>query len=208
MNQLPTNRDLLDLKSEKVKDVFPDSKKPYLNCKIRMDTSSAERHLLYLMPSVCGNGLYIDIGSLKGGSSCILGHGIKDNNVNGEIYTIDLFELDPILNKKKCRKIRENINNYFKDNLNVPINVIKHDSSSYANILNKEISFAFIDGDHSYAGCKKDWNEWSKYVKINGCVAFHDCHILDVDKVINEIDYTQWEQIFHVFSIKVFRRRQ
>jgi len=32
----------------------------------------------------------------------------------------------------------------------------------------------FIDGDHSYEGCKKDYEEFSLYVKPSGLVVFHD----------------------------------
>ena len=43
------------------------------------------------------------------------------------------------------------------------------------NILNGEkLDFLFIDGDHEYEGVKKDYNNYSKYVKKGGLIAFHD----------------------------------
>src|SRR3990167_4405696 len=38
-----------------------------------------------------------------------------------------------------------------------------------------EISILFIDGDHSYEGCKRDINAWVPRVKEGGTVFFHDC---------------------------------
>jgi predicted O-methyltransferase YrrM len=32
----------------------------------------------------------------------------------------------------------------------------------------------FIDGDHSEAGCERDWRQWSELVSPGGRVAFHD----------------------------------
>ncbi len=43
--------------------------------------------------------------------------------------------------------------------------------------LNKvpgDIDFIFIDGDHSYEGFARDWNDWSSKIKINGIIALHD----------------------------------
>jgi len=43
------------------------------------------------------------------------------------------------------------------------------------NILNgKEIDFLFIDGDHTYEGCKKDFEMYSLLVRKGGIIAFHD----------------------------------
>ena len=32
----------------------------------------------------------------------------------------------------------------------------------------------FIDGDHSEAGCERDWSGWSGFVAVGGRVVFHD----------------------------------
>ena len=37
-----------------------------------------------------------------------------------------------------------------------------------------EIDFLFIDGDHSYAGVKRDWEMYSTLVRKGGIIAFHD----------------------------------
>ena len=51
-----------------------------------------------------------------------------------------------------------------------------------------ELDFLFIDGDHSYAGVKQDFEKYSGYVKRGGLIAFHDIrpqapvHLLVVPK--------------------------
>jgi predicted O-methyltransferase YrrM len=35
----------------------------------------------------------------------------------------------------------------------------------------------FIDGDHSPAGCREDWEVWHPHVRTGGAVAFHDARL-------------------------------
>jgi predicted O-methyltransferase YrrM len=69
-------------------------------------------------------------------------------------------------------------------------------SSIDESVINKAKSFGefdavFIDGNHSYEYVKSDWENYSKLVKKDGIVAFHDA-CLDADrygtpKVLSEI---------------------
>ncbi len=36
------------------------------------------------------------------------------------------------------------------------------------------VDLLFIDGDHSEAGCERDWSDWSPFVELGGHVVFHD----------------------------------
>lgn len=38
-----------------------------------------------------------------------------------------------------------------------------------------EIALLFIDGDHSYGGCKLDIQTWLLHMKKGGVILFHDC---------------------------------
>lgn len=38
-----------------------------------------------------------------------------------------------------------------------------------------KISVLFIDGDHSYEGCKTDIDSWFPHMKKGGVMLFHDC---------------------------------
>jgi predicted O-methyltransferase YrrM len=39
---------------------------------------------------------------------------------------------------------------------------------------NAELDLVFIDGDHSEAGCERDWQCWHPFVRVGGHVVFHD----------------------------------
>ena len=47
--------------------------------------------------------------------------------------------------------------------------------------------FCFIDADHTYEGCKKDWENYSPMVKPGGHVGFHDYGHPPVKRVVDEI---------------------
>ena len=49
-------------------------------------------------------------------------------------------------------------------------------SFSYQAALNwdKPLDFVFIDGDHSYEGVRRDWEDWSPNVRRGGLIALHD----------------------------------
>ena len=36
------------------------------------------------------------------------------------------------------------------------------------------VDMVFVDGDHSEAGCRLDWEKWSPFVRPGGVVVFHD----------------------------------
>jgi len=162
--------------------------------------SYSERQLLYRMPLELGRGNYADVGVLHGQSSACMIHGIIDSKQRSVLYSVDLFT-------KESKNTPEILLKYVKENnLNIDIKFCKGDSSEIGNGLNEIFNFVFIDADHCYRKCKHDWESWSKLVKIGGRIAFHDCHVLDVDKVINEINYNEWKFIDHIYSTKIFER--
>jgi cephalosporin hydroxylase len=68
-----------------------------------------------------------------------------------------------------------------------------HDTSTVENIRkilgNRPVDFLFVDGDHSYEGCKKDLDMYSEFVKDGGgIIGFHDVAIDErVKKVFDEV---------------------
>jgi hypothetical protein len=50
----------------------------------------------------------------------------------------------------------------------------------------RDIDLLFIDGDHSYEGCKTDLISWLPWVRPGGWIAFHDSGEDSVARVISE----------------------
>lgn len=47
-------------------------------------------------------------------------------------------------------------------------------SHDVAAAWSQEVDLVFIDGDHSRAGCERDWLDWHPFVAPGGHVVFHD----------------------------------
>jgi len=50
-----------------------------------------------------------------------------------------------------------------------------------------EIDFIFIDGDHSYEGIKRDWEDWAKKLAPGGIIALHDTSVPVHNPAISEL---------------------
>ena len=63
----------------------------------------------------------------------------------------------------------------------------------------KSINVLFIDGDHSYEGCKRDIEAWLPHMKKNGVILFHDCDesspgvVQAVAEFVNTHIVNKWE---------------
>ena len=113
---------------------------------------------------------FLEIGTDQGGSFLIfnkLSRGIKISiDLPHSKYGLCNFDIN---NRNKALQTDKNV--YL-------IEADSHDQetlTSVEKILNgKMLDFLFIDGDHSYNGVKRDFELYSKLVKQNGVIAFHD----------------------------------
>lgn len=67
---------------------------------------------------------------------------------------------------------------------------------------NREIDFLFIDGDHSYEGVKADFDMYSKFVKDNGIIGFHD--ILPRSQFPEIQVYKLWNELKRKYEVVEF----
>lgn len=77
------------------------------------------------------------------------------------------------------------------------------DSKDYAkNWVLGKLSLLFIDGDHSYVGCKADIDGWFPHMKEGGVMMFHDCDESSpgVMQAVAEFVNTHKVQNFQVFK--------
>lgn len=82
-----------------------------------------------------------------------------------------------------------------------------------------ELDFLFIDGDHGLESVRRDFNEWSPFVKVGGLLAMHDSRMhrpegaqfhpgpssVAQDQIYGCPD--KWEIVGEAFSLTVARRK-
>jgi hypothetical protein len=80
------------------------------------------------------------------------------------------------------------------------------------------VDLLFIDGDHSAAGCREDWDVWQRHIAPSGAVAFHDARdgipggrggpgpTGVVDELFRQ-GTSEWEISDEIDSLVVVRRR-
>lgn len=121
----------------------------------------------------------VEIGTWQGKSTYCISKGLK----SGYVHAIDPFNADAGLDINSQREYTESKGNRslltsFKMNmerLGVYKKIIVKEgySSEFHNDFNK-IDFLFIDGDHSIAGCKLDFELYAPKIASEGFIAFHD----------------------------------
>lgn len=166
-----------------------------------------EANFLYNTPVRLGAGLYGDLGTFQGRSSLCMAGGMLDNKVDGHIITVDAYTKRGGLSKRflKVNRTPETVRKTFEEKgLGYYVTVIDGWSAEVAaDYQDKEFVFLFIDADHSYKGCKADFEAWSPLVRSGGEIAFHDSNKPEVTRVIEE---SGWEVINKVYTIKVIKK--
>lgn len=130
--------------------------------------SQAEQELLVVLARHLQPGsIIVEIGSEFGMSASLFRYGAPPDV---EIYCVDLFP--------------NGLHDYFQANLMevdlfYNIHILKGDSAKMGRAWGqqqpiKPIDLLFIDGDHTYQGCKRDIEAWTPYVKPGGWIVFHD----------------------------------
>lgn len=115
--------------------------------------------------------LYLEVGVQYGRSLDFV-----KRNCKADVFGVDIDDSN-YLGVEGANFIHKGSNEAVK-NWDLPINVL------------------FIDGDHSYGGCKDDWENFSPFVVEGGWVLFHDCDATSpgVVQVFQEIDGKKWKK--------------
>lgn len=110
-------------------------------------------------------GTVVEIGSYKGRSTWYLARGVADA---GGAWPVVAF--DPHLEGTQAAFL-ENL-----ERTGIASRVEAHAAFSYdeAATFDRPIGLLWIDGDHSYAGVKRDFDDWFDKLVPGGWLAFHD----------------------------------
>ena len=132
-----------------------------------------EGEYLFSLANLSEKGI-VETGRFHGGSTFLLAAA----NQNVPIYSIDIEPQDDDL-----------IRSYFKKTaLGNNVSLIVGDSQNVKYPEVGEIDLLFIDGDHSYEGCTKDFENWYEKVIPGGHIVFHDSYFpTDVQRSIIDL---------------------
>jgi predicted O-methyltransferase YrrM len=121
-----------------------------------------------LKPEVC-----VEIGSARGNSTCAMAMALKENG-HGKLYAIDPHmptDWNDHFSVDTFEVLQGNISSL---GLVDQVEIVRSLSGDVAVGWTRPIDLIFIDGDHSYAGVKQDWDMFVKHVAPFGVVVFHD----------------------------------
>lgn len=144
----------------------------------------------------------VELGGEYGRSASEFAYALREKTYNGHVYTVDTFtDTHPIVgnlldayteNLKECGLVQY-------------VTPIQGSTAMQAHNWQRPIGLLFIDAGHTYTAVKSDIAAWSKYVKPNGLMVFHDyaktkeAHTthLDVKRAVDEWysqNQSNWER--------------
>lgn len=124
---------------------------------IRQDFDEAAA--LFKLVRSLGDPVGVEIGRRHGGSTILLAAAVGPR---GRVTSIDVRPQDD-------GAVQQALSH---GGLSDRVKLIVADANTVE--LSEEIDFAFIDGDHSYAGAKRDHNAWGPKVRPGGYLIYHD----------------------------------
>lgn len=150
----------------------------------RPTTLCGIKGLLTLLDKSDGN--FAEVGTWTGKTTYEIASRFPDK----KIYAFDFLENKISEKEQNARCLKDELCKYAIHLPNVHFNYIHSDNIDYNKYDN--ISVIFIDGDHSYEGCKRDTEKALKYMENRGSgfIAWHD--------VING----------HDFGVRLFLERE
>ncbi len=164
---------------------------PYLRhaFKISSHLSSVERVTLYELSRKATT--IAEIGSFLGASACCF-CAMRKVTMNNTIICIDTWDNDAMTEgKRDTWKDFETNTAPFRQFL-TPIRGLSSKVVEKVRNIAPILDLLFIDGDHSYAGVKLDWETYKTFLRAGSIVVFHDYGWAEgVRRVVHE-DVIPW----------------
>ncbi len=177
----------------------------------RTQTTAAERELIRRHADRARRA--VEIGVYEGVTSCVIAASLAEG---GLLYAVDPFPAGRLgirYGKMVARSLLRR-RSLLKRVVFVPML-----SWEAAVQLEGGFDFVFVDGDHSWEGIERDWDDWAGRVTPGGRIALHDTsvppHDPDVARLGSHRYYerhvrgdARFEWIDGVDSLNVLRRRE
>lgn len=163
-----------------------------------------EPEILFDIPRILRlGGDYLNLGHGRGGSAMCLAAGLKDRNKVGMVHSVDTFSTNSGYKKHAAEDALA------KTELTGFVKLYRGLTKTFVPTFTEmNLTFLFIDADHSYNGVNEDFQAFSPSVMVGGAVGFHDTNQEPSHKVISEniTGNHDWVQICHVNRIEIFKR--
>jgi predicted O-methyltransferase YrrM len=169
-----------------------------------------EAVLLYCLAREVRTGCIIEVGSYRGRSSVFLARGSLDGS-RASVYAIDPHKdfigvLGGIFGPKDRTAFYEAM---LTNGCSEIVSLINLSSEYFVSSWKEPVSMLWIDGDHSYAGVKRDFDCWLPHLHAGATIAFDDATDpnLGPRKLINElIASKRFEEIIAIGKVAVIRQ--
>lgn len=114
-----------------------------------------------------------EVGSYVGASACCFGAAILAAGT-GKVICIDTWHNDAMTEGQRntWQAFQDNTRHY--QDFIIPIRGFSMEVVQAVREVAPRLNILFIDGDHSYAGVKADWETYKGFLKPGSIVIFHD----------------------------------
>lgn len=116
-----------------------------------------------------------EIGTWRGGTLFMLSRVLPDD---AAIVAVDLPEMDPAIGER-LRAMKPTFESFARRHQRLTVlHANSHEAATVSNVRDilqgQQLDFLFIDGDHSSAGVRRDFENFAPLVRTGGLIAFHD----------------------------------
>jgi hypothetical protein len=127
----------------------------------------------------------VEIGAYKGKSTCFIAEGLRGSS--SRLYSVDTWFNDGGMRQSRMDTFPDFLRNISPwSGKIIPLRGFSADIRK-AWPFERKIDFLWIDGDHAYAGVKKDIEDWLPLVRGGCFVCFHDYREYpDVKRAVDE----------------------
>lgn len=154
-------------------------------------TTEKERNLITKYAD--GKTTAVEIGVYEGRTTAVIAGSIAKNG--------KVFAIDPFFSGRLGIPYGKMIAHHYlrRKGLTGKIHFLEMLSHEAVALLKEDIDFLFIDGDHSYEGITRDWEDWAGKIRPGGIAALHDTSVPDHDPSVASLGSYRYfqNQIIH-----------
>jgi len=138
----------------------------------------------------------LEVGSYLGASACFLAAAAKERG--GKVHCVDTWH-----NEGMSEGLRDTWEQFVANTRPYASLIVPHRGLSVdvAKEFSGQIDLLFLDGDHSYEGCRADVLAWLPHLKTGGVLVMHDYGWAEgVQRVTAELVRPRQQDEGHVFQ--------